>query len=139
MSMLGCGVGDIITIYTLAFKVYMAYRDAPGEYRNISDEVKSLQIIVGKATGYLESTALSTNNRQEGLEILSGCQHVLEDLNSLIENYKSLVSTKWLVFKRVKLGREDIATLRQRLTSNIVLLSNFVTRFVIPGISLQQS
>ena len=55
---------------------------------------------------------------------------MLEDLNSLMEKYKNLGSMNGrLVFKRVKLGTEDIATLRARLTSNVALLSCFLQRF----------
>lgn len=86
----GWSVGDIIAISRLAAKVYTAYKDAPDDYRHISDEVKSLQIIIDKAAQHFESTTLSTNNRQEGQEVLKGCQNVLEDLNSLIEKYKGL-------------------------------------------------
>lgn len=139
MSFFGWGVGDIIAISRLAIKVYTAYKDAPDDYRHISDEVKSLQIIINKAALYFDSTTLSNNTRQGGQEVLKGCKSVLEDLNSLIEEYKSLVSTnKRLVFKRVKLGKEDIATLRVRLISNTVLLSDFVRRFVFPATPLQQ-
>ena len=45
----GWGVGDIMTISGLAVQVYTVYKDAPDDYRNIADEVKSLQIIVNKA------------------------------------------------------------------------------------------
>ena len=133
----GFGVGDIIAISGLAVKVYTAYKDAPDDYRHISDEVKSLQIIINKAAQHLESTTLSNNNREEGQEVLKGCQNVLEDLNSLIEKYNSLSSASpSQVLKRVKLGAEDIATLRARLTSNTTLLSSFIQRFDISSITI---
>ena len=46
---LGWGVGDILAISGLAVKVYTAYKDAPDDYRHISDEVESLQAIIDKA------------------------------------------------------------------------------------------
>ena len=126
----GWGVGDIIAISGLATKVYTAYKDAPDDYRHISDEVKSLQIIINKAAGHFESTILNTNTRQEGQEVLKGCQNVLEDLNSLIEQYNGLSSTNTSqVLKRVKLGMEDITALRIRLISNTGLLNSFIQRF----------
>ena len=131
----GYGVGDILTISGLAIKVYSAYKDAPDDYKHISGEVKSLQTIVNRAIQYLKDTTLSDSKRQEGHEALQSCQSVLEELDSLIEKYKSLASTnKMQVFKRVKLGTEDIMTLRTRLTSNTVFLSNFIRRFVLPSV-----
>ena len=130
------GVGDVLTISGLAVKVYTAYRDAPDDYRHISEEVKSLQTIVDGAVKYFENTSLGDSKRQEGQEALQGCQGVLEDLNSLIEKYKSLASpNKMQFFTRVRLGIEDIVTLRARLTSNTVLLSNFIRRFVIQSLT----
>ena len=127
----GFGVGDIMAISGLAVKVYTAYKDAPDNYRNISDEVKSLHIIINKAARHFESPTLSDNNRQEGQVVLKGCRNVLEDLSSLIENYKSLASANTSqVLQRVKLSTEDIATLRARLMSNTTLLSSFIQRLI---------
>ena len=131
----GCGAGDILAISQLAEKVYTAYRDAPGDYRNISDEVKSLHIIIKKAAQHFESTTLSTSSRQEGQEVLKGCQNVLVDLDSLTNKYNSLASASTgQVLQRIKLGTEDIATLRARLTSNTTLLSSFIQRSAISSL-----
>ena len=130
MSIPGWGVGDIITISGLAYKVYTAYKDAPDNYRHISDEVEALQTLVDKVAEYFQSTTISSSDHDNGQKILKGCQSVLEDLNTLIEKYKSRVSTnKSVVFTRVKLGLEDIATLQARLTTNTVRLNGFIQRF----------
>lgn len=131
------GISDIMAISSLALDVYTAYKNAPDDYKHISDEVRSLQIIINKAARHLESTALSKNNWLEGQEVLRGCQNVLEDLDSLIEKYDGLGSANARqVLKRVKLGGEDIATLRARLTSNTTLLSSFIQRFDISTITI---
>lgn len=124
----GFGPSDVITISTLAVKVITAYKDAPGEYKNISEEVKSLHIIINRGVQHLESIPLCEGERQEGMEILQGCQSVLEDLDALIEKYKGF--NKRQVFARVKIGMEDITTLRTRLISNTTLLNSFIQRFV---------
>ena len=130
MSMFGWGVGDILAISQLALQVYGAYKDAPKNYRHIVEEVMSLQIIINKAVQHFESPTLSNNDRQLGQEVLKGCRSVLEDLNSLIEKYNSLVSVNTLqIFTKVRLGGEDIATLRSRLISNTSLLNSFIQRF----------
>ena len=133
----GYGV-DIMAISGLALKVYTAYKDAPEDYRNISDEVESLHIIIKKAAQHFESTTLSDNSRQEGQKVLKGCKNVLEDLDTLIEKYNSLASASTSqVLQRIKLGTEDIATLRARLTSNTTLLNGFIQRFDILTITMQ--
>ena len=141
----GYGI-DIMAISGLAIKVYTAYKDARGDYRNISDEVKSLYIIINKAAQHFESPTLGDSSRQEGQEVLKGCQNVLEDLDSLIGKYNSLAhlsTSTSRVFQRVKfsaglvLGTEDIATLRARLTSNTTLLNSFIQRFGILTITIR--
>ena len=131
-------MGDIIVISELAVKVYTAYKDAPDNYRHISDEVKSLHIRINKAIKLFKSSTLSDSDRQEGQEVLKGCQNVLEDLNSLIEKYNGLASADTSqVFKRVQLGMEDIATLRARLVSNTVLLNGFIQRSGISTVTIE--
>lgn len=133
MNLPGWGVGDIIAISRLAIKVHTFYKDAPKNYRHISEEVKSLEIIINKAVQHFESTALSDNDRQEGWEVLKGCESVLLDLSSLVERYNSLVSTnRRQVLRRVRLGAEEITALRARLTANTSLLNGFIQRFNIP-------
>ena len=126
----GWGVGDIIAISRLAVKVYTAYKDAPDNYKHIAEEVNSLQVMINKAVEHFKGTTLSNNDRQEGQKVLKGCESVLGDLNSLIERYKYTNQA----FQRVKLGTEDVATLRARLTSNATLLSSFIRRFDISTI-----
>ena len=136
--MIGWSIGDIAAISKLATKVYAAYKDAPDDYRHISEEVMSLQIITNMAVQHFESTTLSDNDRQLGQKVSKGCQSVLEDLNSLIEKYNSLASANTTqVFNQVKLGAENISTLRVRLISNTGLLNDFFQRFDIPIIIIE--
>ena len=133
----GYGVGDIMAVSRLALKVYSAYKDAPDDYRNIADEVKSLHIIIEEAARHFESTTLSNKKQQGGKEVLEGCQNVLKDLDALIEKYNALASAdRSLVFKRIKLGTEDIVTLRARLTSNTTLLNSFIQRLDIATLTI---
>ena len=144
----GFSVSDITAISRLAFKVYTKYKDAPGDYRNISDEVKALHIIIDNAAEYFKIPTLSDNKRQEGQEVLRSCQNLLEDLDSLVGKYNGLASaskgtSSGQVLQKIKLGAglvlgtEDIATLRVRLTSNIALLSTFIQRSDISTISIR--
>jgi len=136
---IGYSVGDILAISKLAWDVYNVYKDAPEDFRNISNEIKSLHIIIDSDNLQAKSqdTKLASEE-QEGLrEILQGCTDVLKDLDKLLIKYKSLGSPQgWSAraLDRVKLGKEDIAELRARLTSNTILLNTFVTKYVQPSI-----
>ena len=125
-TIFGWGVGDIMAISQLAIKVHTACKDAPDEYRHLSEEVFSLQIIIDQAVQYFESTPLNDKDRRLGQRVLKGCQSVLEDINSFISKYSSAKTRQ--VFKRVILGSDDIGTLRARLISNTGLLNRFIQR-----------
>ena len=132
ISMSEWGVGDIITVSGLAVQVYAAYKDAPDDYKNISEEVAALRSLIGKAAQLFRSTTISSDDRRDGQKVLMDCQSVLEDLYSHIEKHKRLSAYhKSLVFKG------GIATLRERLISSAVLLNGFVRRFAVPAIPFQ--
>ena len=137
----GYGVGDIIAVSRLALKVYTAYKDAPDDYRNIADEVDSLHITIEEAAQHFESTTLSNKKQKRGKKVLEGCQNVLNDLDALIKEYNALApanadANASQVFRRIKLGTEDIVTLRARLTSNTTLLNGFIQRLDIATITI---
>lgn len=132
VSMSGWGVGDIITVSGLAVQVHTACKDAPDDYRDISEEVAALRSLIGKAAQHLRSTTINSDDCHHGQKALKDCQSVLQDLYSHIEKFKRLSAyRKSLVFKG------DIATLRERLISSAVLLNGFVRRFAVPAIPLQ--
>ena len=144
----GYGVGDIMAVSRLALKVYTAYKDAPGDYRNIADEVKSFHIIINEVAPYFESTTTPSSNKQH---ILESCQNLLRDLDALMEEYKALAPANTShtgpppsykdggiqSFQRIKFGTEDIATLRARLISNTTLLNSYMQRLDITTIIIE--
>lgn len=123
------GVGDFIAVSALALKLIQTYKDAPGEYNHISDEVKSLHSLI-EGVQHLEMAALSCSQQQDGKEILQGCQNALEDLDEFIEKHKRLKINK---VTRFKLGLKNMMGLRIRLISNTLLLFVFIQRFVGPN------
>ena len=127
-TMFGWGVGDILAISQLAMKVSAAYKDAPNEYRHLSEEVLSLQIVIDRAVQYFQSTTLSDKEQQDGQSVLKGCQSLLKDLDSLIDDYTSGKGKTRQAFKKVMLGSDDIGTLRVRIISNTNLLNGLIQR-----------
>lgn len=132
------GMGDAaITISKLAAKVYAAYKDAPIDYKYVSEEVNPLQRIINESGEHFDSITQSNNDRMKGQKILKSCQDVLGDLNLLIEKYNSLVPTNPnLVFQNVKLGTKNIETLRTSLASSTTSLCSFIQRFDISTIHI---
>ncbi|RPB18679.1 hypothetical protein L211DRAFT_796001 [Terfezia boudieri ATCC MYA-4762] len=122
------GIGDFLAVSNLVLKVYNEYKDAPENFRNLSNEIKSLHIIID---GQFQDKTLNPNEEMQLQEILQGCTNVLEDLDKLRIKYMSLGSapgSSAQAIDRIKWIQEDIVELRARLTSNTTLLNTFITR-----------
>ena len=127
----GFGVGDFLAVSKLAWDVYTAYKDAPEGFRNSSDEIKSLHIIVDRNKNKFQDKALNSDEQVQLREILQGCTNVLGDLDKLHTKYMSLGSAQGSssqAIDRIKWSQENISELRARLTSNTMLLNTFIAR-----------
>jgi len=130
----GFGVGDFLAVSQLAVRVYNAYKGAPDDFRNISDEINSLHNVVNKVQGQFEGSKPDLEDQERLKEVLQGCQNVLKDLDELLVRYGTMNSDPGLgvgrAVDRVKWGQENITGLRMRLTSNTTLLNTFISRYV---------
>lgn len=68
------------------------------------------------------------------MTILDGCTGVLMDLKALVDRYEALGKYKWTL-DRLTWGKEDVGELRDRLTSNTVLLTGFLSTLQVDVIS----
>ena len=120
-------VHDIIVVFGLAIRTSIAYKDAPHDYRHISEDVAVLKLLIDRVSSYVKRNTISSNDCHHVQEVLKGCQGVLEDLMALIEKYKRLACiNKKIVLNGVKVGKDNITTLQVRLMSYTGLLNGFV-------------
>lgn len=61
------------------------------------------------------------------MHIKEGCKKVLIDLQNLVEKYESLGAQSKRTWDRMRWGNEDVAEIRARLTSNISILTAFIS------------
>ena len=144
----GFGVGDFLVVGGLVWDVYRAYADAPEQFRNFSQEILALHVIVRKIEGQLgisgsDGTAsgsqlpavgsrsqpptiatLSTKDKNDLKILYDGLHAIMKELDDLIKKYQSLESTRNPV-ERFKWGQEDLVGLRDKIRSNITMLTAF--------------
>jgi len=124
-------VGDFSEVANLAWTVYNGYKDASGDFKNLSDEIKSLHNIVN--SDILTAKNLTSEEQERLREILQECTNVLMDLDDLLNKYKHLglpEGSSLGALDQAGWGQEDIVELRARLTSNTTLLNTFVARYL---------
>ena len=137
----GFGVGDFLAVGKLVWDVYRAYADAPEQFRNFSQEILSLHVVFGKvedqlrnqghAQSAMQSTiavprlALSAKDMDDLKILYNGLKTVMEEVDALLKKYQSMTENRSISFDRVKWGQEDLVGLRDKLRSNVTLLTAF--------------
>lgn len=133
------GVSDILTVTKLAWdlyhKCYLVAREAPDEFRNLVNELASLQSVlrtvrddINSDKSFMENLG---ENRKESLErCLLGCFETLSRLKKLVIKYQELGSTHSLSFwKKIKWITEQavIADLKARIMAHTCNISLCMT------------
>jgi hypothetical protein len=134
----GFSVGDFIAVGQLGWQVYKSCRDAPESFKNISSEVLSLHAVIKEAVEILSGCSLPRSKQERLTVIMSGCQDVLQDLQSLVNRYESLGSQTKHTLDRLKFSKDEVAELRARLTAHTVLLTAFI-RYISSGLVVHKS
>lgn len=122
----GVGIGDIILLGTLTWKLYKNCKESSAEFNRISSEVASLHVVIKETEEYVSETEGLSPSRDARLTILiDGCKEVLTELESLLNNYESLGTQAQRSWDRVRWGLEELADVRSRIISNTSLLTAF--------------
>ena len=126
----GVGIGDVVSISTLAWKLFKSCKDASGDFKNLAGEVVSLHVVLKETEELVAENDLSSRQNSQLQHLADGCQEVLQDLEDLIRKYQSLGTKTQRTWDRMKWGSEGIANLRSRLISNTTMLSAYNTTMV---------
>ena len=123
----GFGVGDFLAVGKLVWDVYRAYADAPEQFRNVSQEILSLHVVFGKVENqlYNQGYALSAKDNDDLRILYDGLKMVMDELDDLLKKYQSLAENRSISLDRVKWGQDDLVGLRNKLQSNVILLTAF--------------
>ncbi|OBT63922.1 hypothetical protein VE03_05994 [Pseudogymnoascus sp. 23342-1-I1] len=128
----GFSVGDFITVLQLAFKIRQEFVDAPIQFKAVSDEVRTLSIVLQDAAVALQNRELDTKQKRDLEDIDKGCRKVLDELQRILDKNIELSAESGVVGKRIKRvwkrlywKQEDIDQLRSRVITNISLLNAF--------------
>lgn len=126
MVSFGYSVGDIVALGSFAWNIYKSCKDAPESFAGVRQETLSLHAVLKEIEEALGECQLQSSQQERLQTICDGCKSVLEDLSALIQKYQSLGAQSQRTWDRLRWGKEDVDSLRNRLTSNVVLLSSFL-------------
>ncbi|KAF4632226.1 hypothetical protein G7Y89_g5909 [Cudoniella acicularis] len=141
----GFGIGDFLAVIDLATRIQREFANAPEQFKAISNELESLKVLLNDITDYLPT--LTEDNSTEEAEklniILASAQAVLKDLDALLVKYGSLETIRGTsrtkrIWQRLRFDSKDVSELRDRITSNVLMLQTFMgreTRMSLTGMS----
>ncbi|KAF5242673.1 hypothetical protein FANTH_8582 [Fusarium anthophilum] len=132
----GFGVGDIIKVAELCHKLRRDFADAPRQWQEINNEMRSLSIVLGDVDVCVSDSELTEKDRKNLLETARECRIILEELLDIVItnrvlDIQSSVGTGNImkrVWKRLKWDPDDIRDIRGRISSNVSLLNAFLHR-----------
>jgi len=145
----GFKVRDILAVGTLVRNVYTAYAGAPEQFQNLSQEVLSLHVAARKVedqlgiSGYAETGVgsatvtrqpdsggignLSRKDKDDLRMLYDGLQTLMKEMDDLLKKSQNS-ALHGNPIDRLRCGQEDLAELRDKVRSNITLLTAFNMR-----------
>ncbi len=130
---------DFVACILFAQKVWKRCLDAPEEFRLLSTEVASLQLVLGEVQESVSGYELDERRKLELRQLISGCCEVLMELQSLYYRHKHLGSQSRRSWNRLSWGKDPVESIRQRVVAKIGLLTAFnisIVRYVLSGLTI---
>ncbi|KAF5578854.1 ankyrin repeat-containing protein [Fusarium pseudocircinatum] len=132
----GFGVGDIIKVVELCHKLRRDFADAPRQWQEIHNEMRSLSIVLGDIDVCVSNDDLTDKDRKDLLETARECRNILDELSDTaianrvldIQNSVGTGNRTKRVWKRLKWDPDHIRDIRGRISSNVSLLNAFLHR-----------
>ena len=122
---IGFSGSDVVLCVRFAHKLWKEAKDAPNDFQNIVTEVANFKLVLDEVQESIAERELDQRKRTELAELINGCTGVLNDLQSLLDKYKSLATQSKRTWDRLRFGKEPIETIRSRLISHTTLLMTF--------------
>lgn len=127
----GVGVGDVLMVAGIAWRLYKKCRESSEDFRRLSTELASLDAVLRETAEYVEEHGNLDISRRNRLEILcQGCASTLNDLEGLVSRYESLGTQSQRTWDRMRFGLNDLSEVRSRLVSTTTLLNAYNTTLI---------
>jgi hypothetical protein len=129
----GFSVGDIVTLTQFTIQTYQNWKNACGEYSEITGQLDSLQMILQRVESEAKDPA-SLFARGDGdfenlMEIMGKCRYTVTQLNTIVIDNKSLgsiIRSKRSNWDRLRLAHTNYKELSGRLTNHATTISAYL-------------
>ena len=131
-------VSDIITLTQLTTRTYNSWKNACGEYGDITINLAVLQTLLMriKAEAQAPNSLIARNAEDFGgwQTLYKSCSTLVIELEEVLDKYKSLGTSRRKNWDRIRLGNRNLDGLSKRLVRKTASLSAYIS---VLGISSQ--
>ncbi|KAJ6201088.1 LOW QUALITY PROTEIN: hypothetical protein J3E72DRAFT_413051 [Bipolaris maydis] len=131
----GFSIGDFLAAIELANKIRKDFVGAPSQFKDISNVLRSLSIVLNDAEVTVFEHELNPQEAADFRNVLDDCQRTLRKLEQTVDKYIVMDSQQTSIsgklkkaWKRLSMEPEDIRDLRSDVNINIDLLTALTGR-----------
>ncbi|KAF9740840.1 hypothetical protein PMIN03_000576 [Paraphaeosphaeria minitans] len=141
----GFSPSDFLTLFNLTRKAYKGWKDACGEYSDITSTLFSLQVVLKRVRRNLERPDAGNGGsflqdpgtlRDDLAEVLWNSNRTVGELRAILKKYRSLGRNRKSNWERLRLGCEQLDGLQIRLSRDLNLISTILLDQVLLSIDL---
>jgi hypothetical protein len=134
----GFSVGDIITLTQLTTRIYNGWKNACGEYGDITSNLAVLRTLLMRieAEAQAPNSLIARDAEDFGgwKTLYESCHTLVVELEEVLDKYKSLSTNRRKNWDRIRLGNRNLDGLNKRLVGKTTSLSAYIS---VLGISSQ--
>lgn len=123
----GFSISDLITLIQLTTQTYRNWKDACGEFAEITGQLDSLAIILRRIEAETKvPLARGTSDSVDVAQILKNLNSVVAQLKNVVKKHKSLGKSRSRNWDRLRLANNNLGDLRSKLTVHTSALATYL-------------
>ncbi|RYP74591.1 hypothetical protein DL771_002857 [Monosporascus sp. 5C6A] len=126
----GFSVGDFLVLSQLALNVYNSCRGASAEFKSIASEASTLSFVLKRLSSDFPHRTLDEEDTKELVLIHTRTREALEDIQGLLQKYRSLEQQKPRKLDRIKWALKPSSDVRTKLLFHAGVLNCLNTSLI---------
>jgi hypothetical protein len=136
------GSPDVLTLTTFAYQVYDTYKGAPKRFKDLTDDIKGLEVLLRRLGSRLALQQVDTTEHKNSEESLLSSDEVA-DLEQLVKQAGKLLeelqqkqgyASAPRGLSRFRWSQGEVDSMRSRITSLCAIIGAFSSGLVLPRI-----
>jgi hypothetical protein len=135
----GYGVGDFLSILQLAKQIVEACLDGPPEFRELSREIQSFEVVINRISSDAKNPQSRLNRKGAGRkkdfdQIVENCKITMEEIGTYVDKHSSIARSDGgatgairKAWSSYQVGSEDLNNMRGKLIFWVSCINSFLS------------